>query len=112
MLSLPWAPVNRTWVVLIGDATWTPDTRLAWACEAIERFPPPCWSAARTTRSLLIDRSRPPVNESFNPAANTATNTASPIPIISADAVTAVREGLRRAFSPASRPVIPKSRNG
>ena len=31
-------------------------------------------------------------------------------PIISADAVAAVRRGLRRAFSPANRPTVPKAR--
>ena len=45
------------------------------------------------------------------PAANTVTKTTSARPIISAAAVTAVRPGLRMAFSRASRPVIPRRRS-
>ena len=45
------------------------------------------------------------------PAAKIATNTTSATPIMSADAVTAVRCGWRRAFSRASRPVRPRMRS-
>ena len=47
----------------------------------------------------------------FRPAANTVTKTTSARPIISAAEVTAVRPGLRIAFSRASRPVSPRSRS-
>ena len=45
------------------------------------------------------------------PAANTVTKTTTARPIISAAAVTAVRPGLRTAFSRARRPVMPRSRS-
>ena len=47
--------------------------------------------------------------EALMPAANTVTNTTTARPIISAPAVTAVRPGLRTAFSRARRPVMPLS---
>ncbi len=49
--------------------------------------------------------------ERLTPAANTVTKTTSARPIISAAEVTAVRPGLRIAFSRASRPVSPRSRS-
>ena len=47
--------------------------------------------------------------EALIPAANTVTKTTTARPIISAAAVTAVRPGLRTAFSRARRPVMPRS---
>jgi hypothetical protein len=47
--------------------------------------------------------------EALMPAANTVTKTTTARPIMSAPAVTAVRPGLRTAFSRARRPVIPLS---
>ena len=48
-------------------------------------------------------------NELFNPWANTATNTTTPRPIIRAEAVAAVRAGLRPLLSRASRPLTGES---
>ena len=53
-------------------------------------------------RSLVIELSSAPRNESLNPFTNTATNTTRATPIISDDEVTAVRAGLRAVFSRAS----------
>jgi len=49
--------------------------------------------------------------DALMPAAKTVTNTTTASPIISAPAVTAVRPGLRTAFSRARRPVSPRSRS-
>src|SRR5262249_45352581 len=57
-------------------------------------------------RSLVSERPSAPRNDSFNPFTNTAANTTRATPIISAAAVTAVRPGLRRVFSSASRPDV------
>ena len=54
-------------------------------------------------RSLVIELSSAPRNESLKPFTNTATNTTRATPIISDDEVTAVRPGLRVVFSRASR---------
>ena len=56
--------------------------------------------------SLVIERSIAPRNESLKPFTNTATNTISATPIISAADVTAVRPGLREVFSRASTPAV------
>ena len=49
--------------------------------------------------------------DALMPAAKTVTNTTTASPIISAPAVTAVRPGLRTAFSRARRPVRPLRRS-
>ena len=56
-------------------------------------------------------RSIAPLIELVMPAAKTVTNTTIATPIISAAAVTAVRPGLRIAFSRARRPVMPRRRS-
>ena len=60
----------------------------------------------------MIDLSREPRNESLKPFTNTAMKTTRARPIISADAVTEVRDGLRTVFSRASRPVCLDGRSG
>ena len=57
--------------------------------------------------SLLIVSS----TDALTPAARIETKVTSARPIISAAAVTAVRLGLRIAFSRASRPATPRSRS-
>ncbi len=57
-------------------------------------------------RSLVIDRSIAPRNESLKPFTKVATNTISATPIMSAAEVTAVRPGLRAVFSRARRPAV------
>ena len=49
--------------------------------------------------------------DALTPAARMDTNVTRASPIISAAAVTAVRLGLRSAFSRASRPATPRSRS-
>ena len=49
--------------------------------------------------------------DAFTPSARMATNVTSASPIISAAAVTAVRPGLRSAFSRARRPATPRNRS-
>ena len=61
--------------------------------------------SARSTSSSVF------AAEALSDAANTETNATSPSPIISADAVDAVRRGFRLAFSPPSRPGAER-RNG
>ena len=63
------------------------------------------------TRSPWKLRSIALPTDALMPAANTVTNTTTARPIISAPAVTAVRPGLRTAFSRARRPVRPRSRS-
>ncbi len=58
-----------------------------------------------TTSSALARSAIAPSIESLRPAAKTETKTTSARPTISAAAVTAVRAGLRVAFSRASSPV-------
>jgi hypothetical protein len=60
--------------------------------------------------SPCTDASMASVVDAFTDSATTAMNTTSPTPIISADAVLAVRRGFRRAFSRARRPVTPQRR--
>ena len=50
------------------------------------------------------------LNDAFADAAKIVMNATRPTPIINADAVAAVRFGLRIAFSRASWPVMPRSR--
>ena len=54
-------------------------------------------------------RSMPSTNELLSPCANTATKTTTPSPIIRADAVAAVRPGLRMLLSRARRPLTGES---
>src|ERR1041385_3621405 len=63
-------------------------------------------------RSLVIELSRAPRNESLKPLTNTATNTTSATPIIREDEVTAVRPGLRVVFSRAIRLVSGEACSG
>ena len=56
--------------------------------------------------SLVIERSIAPRNDSLKPFTNTATNTISATPIMSAAEVTAVRLGFREVFSRASTPAV------
>ena len=62
---------------------------------------------ALTVSSLFSDESIAPVNDSLMPPTKMVTKTTRPMPIISAAAVTAVRAGLRAAFSDAIRPTPP-----
>ena len=77
----------------------------------------PAWSGSGsklslvTMRSLLSRRSKASLTVVFMPAAKTATKTTSPRPTMSADAVVAVRPGLRIAFSRASRPGVSNARS-
>ena len=63
------------------------------------KFLPCTMKSARTVRSKLS------TNELLSPCANTATKTTTPSPIMSAEAVAAVRPGLRTLLSRASRPL-------
>ncbi len=49
--------------------------------------------------------------DAFTDEAKMVMNATRPTPIMSADAVAAVRFGFRLAFSPASSPVMPRSRD-
>ena len=63
-----------------------------------------------TTKSPWNDVSMMWLNDAFADAAKIVMNATRPTPIINADAVAAVRLGLRIAFSRASCPQIPRSR--
>src|SRR3970282_2859294 len=63
-------------------------------------------------KSAFNVRSRTASVEAFADSPNTATNTTNPRPIIRADAVAAVRRGLRIAFSRPSLPGTPARRIG
>jgi hypothetical protein len=64
-------------------------------------------SRAVTIRSACTRRSSAPVNDSLKPCARTVTSTTSATPMVRAEAVLAVRAGLRAVFSRASRAVPP-----
>ena len=62
---------------------------------------------ALTVISLFNEESIAPVKDALMPPTKIVTNTTRPMPIMSAAAVTAVRAGLRAAFSDAMRPTPP-----
>ena len=66
--------------------------------------------AVSTTQSLRTELSTDALIDALVDAANTVMNATRPTPIISADAVAALRRGLRAAFSRATVPAIPRRR--
>src|SRR4051812_30370080 len=98
-----WASVWRS-----SDTTEKLGSCRSWSARCVENglnwLDERVRSAPRTSSSVLTA-------EALSDAANTETNATSPRPIISADAVDAVRRGLRLAFSSPSRPVAVR-RNG
>ena len=58
-----------------------------------------------TMKSACTTRSKLSMNELLSPCAKTATKTTTPRPIMSAEAVAAVRPGLRTVLSRARRPL-------
>ncbi len=103
LLSLRSLPVSNR----IGETPATPSTLRRSSTTPFGSGEKPSWwvtmPAARTCLSM------PSSIVARRPAAKIATNTTSATPIISAEAVTAVRCGWRRAFSVARWPVSPGS---
>ena len=101
-------PSMSTRVTVRPDETATPGvaaTRSATSAVTTPRNPVPL-----TAKSAISWVSTDAATASRTDAANTVTNATRPTPIISADAVAAVRRGLRTAFSRASEPATPRRR--
>ena len=93
----------------IGDTAATPSTFLRSSTTPSGIGSKPFWLVTMpAARTWLF---RPSSIVALMPAAKIATNTTSATPIISADAVVAVRCGWRWAFSRARRPVSPWMRS-
>jgi hypothetical protein len=84
-------------------------TLLTVACDASALPTSGVMGPLTTYSARTADRTASPI-ESCKPFPSTATNVTSARPIISADAVTAVRAGLRTLLSRASRPAAPATR--
>ena len=110
-MVLVW-PSSRTLPGLTPVATPTGGSRARSAAScglnpASPALPPyPGWS---TTRSAVSVRWTPCAALAFSDAPITVNRAATATPTISADAVAAVRRGLRSALSRASRPLTPRS---
>ena len=108
--GLPPAPLTFAWEDFSSDTTSTPGTRrIAAADSGLMGVNWP--SVLSTTSSAFIRFSTVSSIDALTPAARMETKVTSASPIISAAAVTAVRLGLRIAFSRASRPATPRNRS-
>ena len=101
--------MTLAWTRLKALTSSTPRTRATSAGNAAGTGEKP--SLLRTIRSALTPFWIESASELEMPEANTVTKVTSATPIISAAAVTAVRPGLRVAFSRASRPGMPRRRS-
>ena len=103
-------PLMFAWSNRIGETTSTPSTPRSFSATSGEiGEKPSSWvtiSAERLNCSSMTLSTDP-----LRPAAKIAVNTTSASPIMSAEAVIAVRCGWRSAFSRASRPGIPWNRS-
>ena len=107
--ALPFTPVTLLAENISGVATATPGTFARAA--SVDAGTPLKLSVFWTTNCAWISSSIASPTEPLIPAAKIATKVTSARPIIRAAAVDAVRPGLRRAFSRASRPVTPRRRS-
>ena len=105
---LPVSPTTRPVAKRIRETAVTPSTcSIGFVMSAGSGEKPSSWV---TMLTALTCSSMPWSIVARRPAAKIATSTTSATPIISADAVTAVRCGWRRLFSRASMPVRPWKR--
>ena len=107
-VALDGSPLTWTWSTNCGVTARIPGTS---AIAAPASFGSGSKLSLVMMRSLVSRRSKESLTVDFMPAAKTATKTTSPRPTISADAVVAVRPGLRIAFSRARRPGVSNARS-